>query len=83
MKRLGVVVSVACGLSGACSVREQRTKVSTPPVPVDSGRRLHSSAFPATWHRESESRRYGFGYDAKGNRIDANGNIISPHSRTP
>ena len=26
---------------------------------------------------------YGFRYDGQGNRIDARGNIISPHSTTP
>jgi hypothetical protein len=26
---------------------------------------------------------YGFRYDGRGNRIDARGNIISPHSTTP
>jgi hypothetical protein len=38
------------------------------------GRRVHEEAF---------KDEYGFRYDARGNRIDATGRRISPHTTTP
>jgi hypothetical protein len=34
-------------------------------------------------HEESFKDEYGFRYDARGNRIDAGGHRISPHTTTP
>ena len=34
-------------------------------------------------HEESMRDEYGFRYDARGNRIDAGGHRISPHTTTP
>jgi hypothetical protein len=32
-------------------------------------------------HRMAITDEYGFRYDSRGDRIDANGNVISPHTR--
>jgi len=34
-------------------------------------------------HEEAFRDEYGFRYDSRGNRIDAQGRLISPHSTTP
>ena len=34
-------------------------------------------------HNEAFRDEYGFRYDERGNRIDASGRIISPHTTTP
>jgi hypothetical protein len=34
-------------------------------------------------HEESMRDEYGFRYDSRGNRIDATGRVISPHTTTP
>lgn len=43
-------------------------------APLPSGGGVHPEAF---------RDEFGFRYDAKGNRIDAHGHLISPHSTTP
>jgi hypothetical protein len=34
-------------------------------------------------HREAMRDEYGFRYDARGNRLNAQGCVISPHNTTP
>ena len=34
-------------------------------------------------HPEAFRDEYGFRYDARGNRIDGGGHVISPHTTTP
>ena len=34
-------------------------------------------------HQEAFRDEYGFRYDAQGNRLNAQGNVISPHTTTP
>jgi hypothetical protein len=34
-------------------------------------------------HQEAFRDEYGFRYDSRGNRIDASGYVISPHTTTP
>lgn len=34
-------------------------------------------------HPEASRDEYGFRYDSRGNRIDAGGHVISPHTTTP
>jgi hypothetical protein len=34
-------------------------------------------------HEEAFRDEYGFRYDSRGNRIDAQGHVISPHTTTP
>jgi hypothetical protein len=81
------VACVLAGALGACSVRTEEHVVSPPPPPPPT--RVYVPAAsppppPVQPDTVSPSRdEYGFRYDAKGNRIDGNGNIISPHSTTP
>jgi hypothetical protein len=83
--------ALAClvaGALGACSVRTEEHVVSPPPPPVQPTRVYVPAASPHPPPMQpdtvSPSRdEYGFRYDAKGNRIDRHGNIISPHSTTP
>jgi hypothetical protein len=49
---------------------EQQAQSASPYV----GRRDHPEAF---------RDEYGFRYDSRGNRIDAQGHVISPHTTTP
>jgi hypothetical protein len=71
----------------ACSVRTEERVVSPPPPPVQPTTvYVPAPAPPPPVQPDtvSPSRdEYGFRYDAKGNRIDRYGNIISPHSTTP
>ena len=81
----------ACVLAGAltaCSVHTEEHVVSPPPPPPQPTRVYVPAASPPPPPVQpdtvSPSRdEYGFRYDAKGNRIDRYGNIISPHSTTP
>lgn len=88
--RNALVSALACALASAlaaCSVRTEEHVVSPPPPPPPT--RVYVPAAsppppPAQPDTVSPSRdEYGFRYDAKGNRIDRYGNIISPHSTTP
>lgn len=89
--RSALVSTLACVLAAAlaaCSVRTEKHVVSPPPPPVPPTRVYVPAASPPPPPVQpdtvSPSRdEYGFRYDAKGNRIDRYGNIISPHSTTP
>lgn len=89
--RSALVTTLACVLAvalAACSVRTEEHVVSPPPPPVQPTRVYVPAASPPPPPVQpdtvSPSRdEYGFRYDAKGNRIDRYGNIISPHSTTP
>jgi hypothetical protein len=87
MKSLVVLALAACSVGvAACSVRkEERVVVPPPPVQPTTVYVPAPSPPPAVQpDTVSPSRdEYGFRYDAKGNRIDRYGNIISPQSTTP
>jgi len=53
------------------------------PQPMDQQAQA-TSPYQGTLHHEEAFRdEYGFRYDARGNRLDAQGYVISPHTTTP
>ena len=85
MRPLTVFAIVACGLATACTIRDDRTVVTPQPAQVVAPPVVYAAPPPPLPpDTRSPSRdEYGFRYDAKGNRIDASGRIISPQSTTP
>ncbi|HEY6980615.1 hypothetical protein [Reyranella sp.] len=89
MKPQAALVLAACslGVLAACSVHTERRVVEPPPAPPPTTVYVPTASPPPPPPQPdtvSPSRdEYGFRYDAKGNRIDRYGNIISPHSTTP
>lgn len=51
--------------------------------PMDQQAQAPSSYQDPVRHQEVFRDEYGFRYDARGNRIDARGRLISPQSTTP
>jgi hypothetical protein len=51
--------------------------------PMDQQAQAAPSYDGSARHIEAFRDEYGFRYDARGNRIDARGRLISPHSKTP
>lgn len=51
--------------------------------PMDQQAQAAPSHQGGARHGEAFRDEYGFRYDARGNRIDARGRLISPHSTTP
>ena len=86
MKSLVALALAVCSLGiAACTVRTEREVVVPPPTqPATVYVPAPSPPPPAQPDTVSPSRdEYGFRYDAKGNRIDRYGNIISPQSTVP
>lgn len=82
MKRLSLLAVCLCAAATACTVREERTVVTPPPPPAPAV--VYTPPPPPAVDQVSPSRdEYGFRYDAQGNRINAAGQIISPHSTQP
>jgi hypothetical protein len=50
---------------------------------MDQQAQAQSPYHGARQHSESFRDEYGFRYDSRGNRIDAQGRLISPHTTTP
>jgi hypothetical protein len=72
--------------------RRYRDEAYVPPPPAVTVYRPASYPPPAPYIETRHANtagiqafrdEYGFRYDAQGNRLDARGNIISPHSTTP
>jgi hypothetical protein len=87
MKSL-VALALAAGSVGvaACSVRTERVVVPPPPPAQPTTVYVPAPSPPPPTQPDSVSPsrdEYGFRYDAKGNRIDRYGNIISPQSTVP
>ena len=53
------------------------------PQPMDQQAQAVSPYHGTRMHSEAFRDEYGFRYDARGNRIDASGRLISPHTTTP
>ena len=88
MKPLTVFAIVACGLATACSIRDDRTVVTPQPAQAVAPPVVYAAPTPPPRPLPPDTvgpsrDEYGFRYDAKGNRIDASGRIISPQSTTP
>ena len=90
------IIGVAClGLAAtACSYSETTTRTAPPPlavapapaatvyVPPPSVSVVPAAPSPPAGVQAFRDE-YGFRYDGQGNRLDRNGNIISPQSTTP
>jgi hypothetical protein len=86
MKPLTAFAIVACGLATACSIRDDRTVVAPQPAQAVAPPVVYAAPPPPPLPPDTVGPRrdeYGFRYDAKGNRIDSGGRIISPQSTTP
>jgi hypothetical protein len=85
MRYLTIFAIVSCGLATACSVRDDRTVVTPQPAQAVAPPVVYAPPPPPLPPDTIGPSRdeYGFRYDAKGNRIDASGRIISPQSTTP
>jgi hypothetical protein len=84
MKRLSLLAVCLCAAATACTVHEERTVVAPPPPPAPAVVYTAPPPPPPAVDQVSPSRdEYGFRYDAQGNRINAAGQIISPHSTQP
>jgi hypothetical protein len=53
------------------------------PQPMDQQAQAESPYRGMRHHPQAFRDEYGFRYDARGDRIDAQGRIISPHTTTP
>jgi hypothetical protein len=53
------------------------------PQPMDEQAQARSPYQGTVRHEEAFRDEYGFRYDARGNRLNAQGYVISPHTTTP
>jgi len=53
------------------------------PQPMDQQAQAESPYHGRMHHPQAFRDEYGFRYDSRGDRIDAQGRIISPHTTTP
>ncbi|MFO1079522.1 MAG: hypothetical protein U1E23_02695 [Reyranellaceae bacterium] len=97
MSRSTVLAAAVLGLAAsACSYSETTTRTAPPVavVPAAPTTTVYAAPPPAvvTYAPAAPTPpagvqafrdEYGFRYDGQGNRIDRNGNIISPQSTTP
>lgn len=68
----------ASGMGGAMNAGIAPNMASAPAMQSEMAPPMASQTGP---HRAEFRDEYGFRYDAQGNRLDARGNIISPHTR--
>jgi len=95
MKRLSVITLALIGLAG---IAQAQPMISSPPQPspgdyttrerpglqpMDQQAESVSPYVGTRVHPEAFRDEYGFRYDSRGNRIDAQGHVISPHTTTP
>jgi hypothetical protein len=94
MKRLSVITLALIGLAG---IAQAQPVISSPPQPSPgdytregpgpqpTDQQAQSASPYVSRHEHPQAFRdeYGFRYDSRGNRIDAQGHMISPHSTTP
>lgn len=59
------------------------TREAPGPQPITEQAQVMSPYHGMRTHEQAFRDEYGFRYDARGNRIDAGGHRISPHSTTP
>ncbi|MBS0524647.1 MAG: hypothetical protein JSS04_13550 [Proteobacteria bacterium] len=59
------------------------TRETPGPQPMDQQAQAVSPYHGTMRHREAFRDEYGFRYDERGDRIDAYGRVISPHTTTP
>lgn len=59
------------------------TREAPGPQPMDQQATATSPYHGSRVHEQAFRDEYGFRYDARGNRIDAGGHLISPHTTTP
>jgi len=59
------------------------TREAPGPQPMDQQAQAVSPYHGTRQHSEAFRDEYGFRYDSRGNRIDAQGRLISPHTTTP
>jgi hypothetical protein len=88
---------LALALIGAASAAHAQYVIASPPQPspgdytqqppglqpMDEQAQAVSPWRGKRVHEEAFRDEYGFRYDARGNRIDATGRRISPHTTTP
>jgi hypothetical protein len=88
---------LALALIGAAGAANAQYVISSPPQPspgdytreapglqpMDQQAQATSPYRGMSVHQESFRDEYGFRYDAQGNRLDARGHVISPHTTTP
>ncbi|HTR88290.1 MAG TPA: hypothetical protein VMI56_27665 [Reyranella sp.] len=94
MTRLSVVTLALIGFAGVASAQPV---ISSPPQPspgdytrerpglqpMDQQAQSTSPYVGRREHAEAFRDEYGFRYDSRGDRIDAQGHLISPHTTTP
>ncbi len=95
MTRLSLLSLALIGVAGVANA--QNVMVTSPPQPspgdyqreapglqpMDQQAQAQSPYRGTRQHNESFRDEYGFRYDSRGDRIDAQGHHISPHTTTP
>ena len=95
MIRYSLIALALIGIAGAASAQPaQHVIISSPPQPspgdyqreapglqpMDEQAQAVSPYRGTVRHREAFRDEYGFRYDAQGNRLNAEGYVISPHT---
>jgi hypothetical protein len=98
MIRQSLIALALIGIAGAASAQPmQHTIIASPPQPspgdyqrqapglqpMDEQAQATSPYRGTVRHREAFRDEYGFRYDSRGNRLNAEGYVISPHTTTP
>jgi hypothetical protein len=98
MIRHSLIALALIGIAGAAAAQPvQHVIVTSPPQPspgdyqreapglqpMDEQAQATSPYRGTVRHREAFRDEYGFRYDARGNRLNAEGYVISPHTTTP
>ena len=97
MIRTTMLALALIGAAGAANAQVTHYVITSPPQPspgdytqerpglqpMDQQAQAVSPWRGSRVHEEAFRDEYGFRYDAKGNRLDAGGHRISPHTTTP
>jgi len=98
MIRYSLIALALIGIAGAAAAQPVQHVIVTLPSqpspgdyqreapgqqPMDEQAQATSPYRGTVRHREAFRDEYGFRYDARGNRLNAQGYVISPHTTTP